>query len=309
MSIDKMFFYLSQKMPRAASRTLLESKIRTRVLLVESRKLNISISEKWAPMKNVEITSKSPSESRARSVAYPAVSLEVAIELINELEEKLGKGPYSREDAAKGIGYSSISGPSASRIAALKHYGLLDRFGNTYARSDLAYKIMHPVTEAEKKSSIVAAALTPKLFDKLARQFNKHALPSLFANILMREGISKSAAADAAKIFRETLHFAGLMPNGVVSVETAEENGRRDEPVHDDAPHPGLETTRQPDVPVSSISSTSFAVTKPFVFNDEGMGWSIGVRSNKPMGTGIKTKLLEVADLLEQINREDAADL
>lgn len=76
--------------------------------------------------------------TKQRSAAYPVINLESAINRLILLNQSLGKGPYSRTDAAKGMGYSGLSGASSRTVAALVQYGLLDRSGNTYSLSELS---------------------------------------------------------------------------------------------------------------------------------------------------------------------------
>lgn len=158
-------------------------------------------------------------KSKDRSVAYPGINIEKAIELSAKLSSELGKGPYSRSDAAHGIGHLKLSGPAARKIAALVHYGLLERSGNTYAQSVLAQEIVSPVNEEEKLVAIGKAVRNPKLFSTLLQQFQGQALPTMLGNILIRKGISPSVSEEAANIFRESLKFSGLLHNGVVSFQ------------------------------------------------------------------------------------------
>ena len=64
-----------------------------------------------------------------RSSPYPSSNLETAIEDVATLRERLGKGPYSREEAAQALGYKGVNGISASRIASCGYFGLLSRSG------------------------------------------------------------------------------------------------------------------------------------------------------------------------------------
>lgn len=251
--------------------------------------------KKEAKQKNVE-----------RSVAYPAVTLEVAIELVSKLRSALGKTPYSREEAAKALGYSGISGASARAVAALVHYGLLDRNGNTYSTSELAEEIIHPTDETglSKKQAIAKAALAPKLFDRLVDKFRNQSLPGLLENILLREGVSSNSAKDVAIIFKETLQFAGMLVNGVVvdsfSGPGVSDRAGQDNLVNENKANSNLYNF----LDQTDLLSKKQEPKKNFVFTDSGSGWNLVVNSDKPLTSEVKKALIDIADSLKNINIE-----
>ena len=165
-------------------------------------------------------------QTKDRSVAYPGVPLSEAIGFTSKLRDSLGKGPYSRDEAAKALGHSKLTGPAARKVAALVHYGLLERSGNTYSQSQLSQDILKPVSDELKSAAIKKAAVRPRLFQKLCQKFGGQALPSMLQNILIREGISEGAADEVVRIFTETMKFAELLVNGVLTKPVIEdENG------------------------------------------------------------------------------------
>src|SRR3989338_11202328 len=118
-------------------------------------------------------------QTKDRSVAYPGVPLSEAIGFTSKLRDSLGRGPYSREEAAKALGHSQLTGPAARKVAALVHYGLLERSGNTYSQSQLAQDILKPLSDEQKETSIRRAAVAPRLFQKLCQRFDGQALRSV----------------------------------------------------------------------------------------------------------------------------------
>ena len=164
-------------------------------------------------------------KQKDRSVAYPGVSLSDAIESTGKLRDSLGRGPYSREEAAKALGHTQLTGPAARKVAALAHYGLLERTGNTYSQSQLAQDILKPLSDEQKEVSIKRAAISPRLFLKLCERFNGQALPSMLQNIVIREGVSEGAANEVVRIFTETMQFAKILVNGVIVVDAPSEDG------------------------------------------------------------------------------------
>lgn len=154
---------------------------------------------------------------RVRSSAYPYLSIEQAIEKTEELRKNLGIGPYSRESASKAIGHEKITGSSASKIAALVHFGLLSRGGNTYSQTELANRILYHVSEEDRELAIKEAVKTPKLYLSLIDRYTGSSLPVMLNNILVREyGINENVANDVAENFKLSLEYAKLLENGVV---------------------------------------------------------------------------------------------
>ncbi|MFA5130175.1 MAG: hypothetical protein WC477_04660 [Patescibacteria group bacterium] len=163
------------------------------------------------------------SAKRGRSHAYPSLNLERAIGLMEKLTKQLGKGPYNRESVAGGLGFKNISGASASAIGALTHFGLLERNGGSYKRSELTERILSPTSDEEKRIGIIDALNAPTLYSSLIKKYNNQALPLLLNNILQREyGILQTASTRAVQVFRESAEYAGILKNGVITTEYKE---------------------------------------------------------------------------------------
>src|SRR3989338_6655485 len=154
---------------------------------------------------------------RERSTPYPGITLENAISSITNLKKALGKGPYSRMAIAQALGHSKLTGPAVRKVAALSHYGLLERKGDVYTLSSVVLDILDWVTEEKKTSAILKAVKSPALFSKLINQFQGQSLPSRLDSILVREGIGSNAASEVVSIFTENLKYAGLLHNGVIT--------------------------------------------------------------------------------------------
>ena len=173
---------------------------------------------------------------RERSTAYPAVSLREAVELSEKLIESYSKSPFSRELAVQGIGYKTITGTSAPKIAALVHYGLLERGASTYKNSELSGRITDFKSEEDRKSAIVEAVMNPKLFNSLIQDYSNKAIPSLLKNILISQyKIGRGVADNVSKTFRDSVEFAGIYVNGVVvDVSTILNEGEKTEDPKDE---------------------------------------------------------------------------
>ncbi len=154
---------------------------------------------------------------RARSSSYPSTDLEKSIQQVQAVKANLGKGPFSRDSAAKALGYGGVNGKSGTIIATLAHYGLLTKHSDTYSVSDLSDEILTYRDEAEKHSAIAKAAKHPKLYAALIKAYEGKSLPVMLEHILVREyGIGENAAPTASKAFRKTMEFSGLLVNGVL---------------------------------------------------------------------------------------------
>lgn len=156
-----------------------------------------------------------------RSAAYPSTALPEAIEQLRQIHNDLGKGPYDRESAAKSLGYTGVSGASASKIAALVHYGLIQRVGGGYIETDLGTSIALPVDQDEESKALLEAFKSPALFTKLLNDFGGKSLPAKLEVILVRQyRITEQASKDVAKVFRESAEFVGVLKNGFLNEES-----------------------------------------------------------------------------------------
>lgn len=169
-------------------------------------------------------------KSKERSVAYPGIALKEAIELAVTVFEKLGRGPYSRHEVAKALGHPNMTGPAARKVAALAHFGLLERVGSSYNQTELAQDILRPSSDDEKAAAVIRAARKPRLFDKLLQRYRGQALPTMLPNILRKDGIKGDAAAQhVARIFDETMRYASILVNGIIVDSSTAESGVLDE--------------------------------------------------------------------------------
>lgn len=154
-----------------------------------------------------------------RSSSYPGVTLEAAIGYTETLRKNLGSTAFSRESAAQALGHPSINGTSIKKTAACVHFGFLTRQGNTYRQSELSDRYFNPTSEAERSEALIEAIQAPTLYGKLLTELNGKSLPGMLENVLTRNyGITEKASAQAAKDFRSSAEFAGVLVNGVINL-------------------------------------------------------------------------------------------
>lgn len=168
---------------------------------------------------------------RTRSAAYPSLNLKEAIGNVGLIKKNLGSNSFTRESGAQALGHVGISGPSSAKIAALVHFGLLDRTESAYKMSKLTERILFPKSEEDKREAMSEAARAPKLYSKLINVYQGSELPAMLPNILVHDySIDSSVSRKVAKDFVLSIEYAGLIKNGIlIAVEniesSKEENG------------------------------------------------------------------------------------
>lgn len=157
-----------------------------------------------------------------RSPSYPSMSLPEAVNAVRKIEAAYRGSPADREQAAKLIGYSSLSGPAAKALAALASYGLVERAGKGELRvSDRAANILHPDNPEQRFAALRAAALEPEIFNAMQERWPNIVPPEDgVATFLRRQGFNESAIRPAASAYLDTIAF--LAESGA-----SESNGQR----------------------------------------------------------------------------------
>ena len=145
-----------------------------------------------------------------RSPSYPAVPLGDAISAIRKIESKYRSAPIDRVDAARLMGFSSLSGPANQALAALASYGLVERAGKGEIRVTLRAKaILHPNSDREKKEHLIAAGCEPQLYRELRERFADVSSPPEegVVSYLNRQGFNQNSIRSAAKAFLSTISY------------------------------------------------------------------------------------------------------
>ena len=145
-----------------------------------------------------------------RSPSYPSLPLDAAVELVGRIDQRYRSAAVDRADAAKLIGFSSLSGAANKALAALAAYGLLERAGKGDTRvTERARAILHPGTPDEKKENLEAAALAPPLFQKLRERYPEMAVPPEdgVVTYLNRQNFNPNAIRLAARAFLRTVEY------------------------------------------------------------------------------------------------------
>lgn len=144
-----------------------------------------------------------------RSPSHPNMSLRDAITAVRKIEAEYRTAPVDREDAAKLIGYSSLSGPAAKALAALAHYDLVERAGKGELNvSQLAVNILHPDSSEDKFAALQTAAFAPSLYRDLQDRWPGIVPPEEgVATYLRRQGFNEGSIRPAAASYLDTLEL------------------------------------------------------------------------------------------------------
>ncbi|MEN3367920.1 MAG: hypothetical protein V7609_63 [Verrucomicrobiota bacterium] len=158
-----------------------------------------------------------PKQGKARSPAYPAVSLASAIDLARKLWTAQRKHEAHIDSALKSLGYGARSGTALRAISALNQYGLIDESGAKDGRkirlSELAQDILlRHESDQERVNALKKAAVLPTIHNALWERYGGQ-LPddSLISPFLTREKNFNEAVVDTLlENYRATLEFAKL---------------------------------------------------------------------------------------------------
>lgn len=157
---------------------------------------------------------------RARSPAYPAISLRQALELVRKVWEAQRKAEAHIDSTLHAMGYAK-HGASLRMIAALGHYGLIDESGSADSRkirvSEIAQDILHlQESDPRRQAALKDAALHPVIHATLWERYGK-LLPenSSIRPFLVREkGFNEDVVEEVIQNYRESFELAGLDKDG-----------------------------------------------------------------------------------------------
>jgi hypothetical protein len=147
--------------------------------------------------------------AKLRSPNYPAISLPDALDEAQKIWDKEKRTPVSMDVLGKAMGYSSVSGPVRTKVAALRKYGLLEQNGGRYSLSDLAMKILHSQPD-ERAQGLAVAAQRPELFKELYATHADASDAALKSELVVHRSFSEAGAKQFIKAFRDTMSIAQL---------------------------------------------------------------------------------------------------
>lgn len=192
-------------------------------------------------------------KQRVRSPRYPAVSLPEAERMVNEVFQKDGMNPVDRESAVQHIGYSSLNGASATALASLKQYGLINDAGKGMLQvTALALDLIEPESDVGRADALNIAAFNPDLFASLKERFpEKIPSESNLRAHLLRQEFTSAAVKVVVPAYLETCEY--LSQHAV-----SERSGLEDDVVEES---PEISSKEPPTMDQNTITSVPPAPT------------------------------------------------
>jgi hypothetical protein len=155
--------------------------------------------------------------TRMRSPNYPSYGLSEAVDRLRKFWSKEEGTVVSADVAAKAIGYTGLSGPARTYLAAMKKFGLLSEHKNGMLVSLLGLRILHPESPEDEQKAIQEAALRPELFRELAATHARASDDALKSLLINKLRFSEIGAKNLISSFRDTVEFAKLNQEGYSS--------------------------------------------------------------------------------------------
>lgn len=165
-----------------------------------------------------------------RSPNYPGVSLREAVNLAETLYEEFDRKEMTDMEAVEEWGYTALSGTSRRKLAALKHYGLLDNREDGVAVSDRTLAILRPADPNERIAELKKALYEPNVFRGIQEDFED--LPTtgrLTAYLVRDKGFSDDASKKVDEVFRESIEFMAEQVDELEGAKDEDESGETQE--------------------------------------------------------------------------------
>ena len=148
-----------------------------------------------------------PAKKKERSAAYPAITIEQAVKFVAEIYKNFRKDFTKRDDIL-----SLVEGSHPRHIAASVYYLFLNRETDTYQVSDAFRKVLTPINEQERRSTLLSAFEAPKLYKALIEKFDGDEIPKELTSHLSRfYDITEDAAPLAADVFIKNAQYVGVL--------------------------------------------------------------------------------------------------
>lgn len=226
--------------------------------------------------------------TRTRSPSYPSTSINQAIDLVRKIHQIERTNPVDREVAAKAMGYTGISGRSATVLSDLSQYGLLEKAGKSEVRvTPLAVELLYPDNQRTWQEALQSSVRKPELFQRIMDRFTD-GLPSSNAlqSFLIKQDFTHSAIPAAVRAFHETYSYLenaiesdsnSLRPVAVAESQT-NQRVEEDAKMHHSRPP---ENPRGAEKSPSGISREMPAITGADVSFSQKKIWLGGVITNQ----------------------------
>lgn len=190
---------------------------------------------------------------RERSPNYPQYPLPQAVADVKALYKREGRTAVPPEVAVRVWGYDtesgSMSGTARSRLASLKHYGLIET--DKSGRIRLTERGLAVAVRTEGSPAYVLAvqeaALEPTIFRELRDEMGQASDDAIEYHLVTARHFSADGARKLCQSYRATMEFAGIgAPEDDLEYDSQRESDIREVPQME----AGLNHTRAPATPV-----------------------------------------------------------
>ncbi len=240
-------------------------------------------------MENKKKETNKPEKSR--SGGFPTLNLLDAIEIIKKGSS--GGWSMSKDTFAKSIGGTTAnSGAFLLKLATLRDFGLIER-GGKVEYTQLAREIVAPTTEdavelqQRIKETFFKSGVFKMLYEKI-KEGTGESSSATIANLGIHDfSISVIKKEVFAQNFISSAKFAGLIEeSGDGKIKIIKE---------------------EVSVPKNNINDFGFLNFSPqkredsksYTLNDGGTGWVLNIKTDKPLNSKVRQKLIEISELLE----------
>jgi len=146
-----------------------------------------------------------------RSPSYPAHDLETAVEYAQKIYDADGRSAAGKNAVLRHMGFKGVSGASATALASLRQFGLVEGRGDSYKLTERARDILISPGE-ERQAALRDAALAPDIFREIWEK-DEGRLPSdqnMRYYLEKERGFNKNSIESVVKNLRATVGYAEL---------------------------------------------------------------------------------------------------
>ena len=157
--------------------------------------------------------------TRLRSPNYPGIDLGEAIESSQAVYQRVQRGEFTLEDAAKAWGYTSASGPVRVKLAALRQYGLIEgkKGGNPRLSRQALTFILRNRASREYIDALKQAALAPPLIGEVHRLKGGASDAVIREYLIMDRNFTDDGAQKFVDVYKATMRLVNLDDDSIIS--------------------------------------------------------------------------------------------
>ncbi len=142
---------------------------------------------------------------------FPKNTLEDAIRIPKEIEEKNAGNPMPAADLARAVGFRLANDwRFQDLVRSADQYGLVERTGGNISLTKLGQDVVAPSSPSQRSEALLTAFRSVKDFEAVEKFYNGKRIPEdeFFLNTLTREfNIPRDRVETFAKIFVDNLKF------------------------------------------------------------------------------------------------------